>query len=171
MSDHGMTYGSNPILNQHPHGFPIDSVSVRKVHLGKELRRVQRKIHMVVGSGAYSMIYPHHEQDIPEVVAELRLRFSAYRGVHVYTRDEIPDHLHWRDNSNIPPILVLAEPGTVLLRAGSNLQRPASVAKVEGGMYEATRVLREQTKQGISGYDPQQEDMRGVFMARGPGKS
>ena len=25
-------------------------------------------------------------------------------------------------------------------------------------------------KPGISGYDPEEEDMRGVFMARGPGK-
>ena len=39
---------------------------------------------------------------------------------------------------------------------------------VYGGGYDATRIL-EQTQQGISGYDPEEPDMRGVFMARGPG--
>ena len=63
----------------------------------------------------------------------------------------------------------MAQPGTVLLRAGGNLQRPASRARVNGGMYEATRILQEQMKQGIAGYPPENEDMRGVFMAMGPG--
>jgi hypothetical protein len=30
--------------------------------------------------------------------------------------------------------------------------------------------LLDQTKLGLSGYDPEEEDMRGIFMARGPGK-
>ena len=56
----------------------------------------------------------------------------------------------------------------MILRAGGNLQRPASTMDVYGGGYDATRIL-EQTQQGISGYDPEELDMRGVFMARGPG--
>ena len=31
--------------------------------------------------------------------------------------------------------------------------------------------LTEQMKFGLAGYDPEEPDMRGVFMARGPGKS
>ena len=44
---------------------------------------------------------------------------------------------------------------------------PGSEVVAEAG-YE-TVGLSEQTPQGISGYDPAEEDMRGVFMARGPG--
>ena len=60
---------------------------------------------------------------------------------------------------------MLARNGTVILRAPSNLQRPGYFGSGYG--YDRNRLL-EQTKQGISGYDPDEKDMRGVFMARGP---
>lgn len=63
--------------------------------------------------------------------------------------------------------MIVARPGTVLLKAGSNLQRPASSVRVFG--YERARLL-DQAKMGISGYDPNYDDMKGVFMAKGPGK-
>ena len=34
---------------------------------------------------------------------------------------------------------------------------------------EYSRHGRRREKKGISGYDPEEPDMRGVFMARGPG--
>ena len=46
------------------------------------------------------------------------------------------------------------------------LQQPSS-----SDMEESTygRILGNLRKKGISGYDPEVPDMRGVFMARGPG--
>jgi len=35
--------------------------------------------------------------------------------------------------------------------------------------YNPQRLI-EQTKMGVAGYDPEEPDMRGIFMARGPGK-
>ena len=65
------------------------------------------------------------------------------------------------------------QPGTVILRA-DRLQRPQRVRQqssswVSGLSQSDSRNLLEQTQLGISGYDPEEPDMRGVFMARGPG--
>ena len=35
--------------------------------------------------------------------------------------------------------------------------------------YNSQARLIEQTKMGLSGYDPKEPDMRGIFMAKGPG--
>ena len=78
-------------------------------------------------------------------------------------------------NLNIIPTLYLSnvhfQPGTVILRAGPQLQRPQwrQSSWVTGLSQSDTRNLIEQTQLGISGYDPEEQDMRGVFMARGPG--
>lgn len=167
MSDHGMTYGSNPIPIHHPPSFPFNTIEVRQIQMSYILKSVQRIVKMTVGSGAYMQIYPKQERFIPEIIEALRAELDG-KGVDIFTRDEIPDHLHWRDNVNTPPILILARPGVILLRAGGNLQRPASSLQLYGGGYDPARIT-EQTQQGVSGYDPEETDMRGVFMARGPG--
>ena len=74
-----------------------------------------------------------------------------YYNIQVYMKEDIPEHLHWKSDSNTPPILVLATNGTVILRAPSNLQRPGKVSSWQGDLAG----LRERTKQGISGYDPE----------------
>ena len=60
----------------------------------------------------------------------------------------------------------------MILRA-DRLQRPQRVRQqsswVSGLSQSDSRNLLEQTQLGISGYDPEEPDMRGVFMARGPG--
>lgn len=168
MSDHGMTYGSNPIPIHHPPSFPFNTIEVRQIQMSYILKSVQRIVKMTVGSGAYMQIYPKQERFIPEIIEALRAELDG-KGVDIFTRDEIPDHLHWRDNVNTPPILILARPGVILLRAGGNLQRPASSLQLYGGGYDPARIT-EQTQQGVSGYDPEETDMRGVFMARGPGR-
>ena len=105
-----------------------------------------------------------------DIARELRRKLPDDDSVEVYTRDEIPSELHWSQNPYCPPVLVLAKVGTVILRAGARLQRPESDHVEMSGMsyYDTSRVL-EMTQQGLSGYDPEEPDMRGVFMARGPG--
>ena len=195
MSDHGMTYGSDPRRETHPPGFPgtgTASMGIRKLHLGRALRNAKNKVKRVVGSGAYSMVWPK-ERYTMDVLMELRKNLA---GCDVYLRNEIPHHLHWvvsgkktsfstvhitfskthnslQNNFNTPPILVVAHNGTVLLRAGVGLQRPRSGTRFRPGAhgaYDTVVRVMEQTRQGMSGYDPEEEDMRGVFMARGPGE-
>merc|ERR1719511_80999 len=84
----------------------------------------------------------------------------------VYKKEDIPDHLHWKDNKNAPPILVLAKEGYVINPATGNerqLQQPVAQRYMRHGVRNGFY------KRGISGYDPEYPDMRGVFMARGPG--
>ena len=60
LSDHGMTYGSEPIggmPRRNSMSQPPQHKGVKKVSLMKALRGLHRDIHSVVGSGAYSMVY------------------------------------------------------------------------------------------------------------------
>ena len=111
------------------------------------------------------MVYPKHPRATREILTALKAKL-AKNDVEVFAKDEIPEHLHWKQSKFAPPILVLAKPGTVILKASGQLQRPVS-AKMQLYSYEA---LNGGMQQGISGYDPAETDMRGVFMARGPGK-
>lgn len=68
-------------------------------------------------------------------------------------------------------MLVLAEPGTVLLSSQQRVQRPSyQHCTTSAHQYKGFQRLVEQTKWGLSGYDPEHEDMRGIFLARGPGE-
>ena len=125
---------------------------------------------MVIGHGAYAMVYPKYSRDLEEVLDALHSRFGDR--VDVYARDEIPRDLHWcTENSKYcPPILVLAHPYTVII---SNNQMPSqSISHYPyGDEYSRGGQQRRGIENaGISGYDPREKDMRGVFMARGPGK-
>ena len=75
-------------------------------------------------------------------------------------------YLQFQGNKNTPPILVMAKKGYVINPATgteSNLQLPGTSSAMG-------RMGRQEIyKRGISGYDPKDPDMRGVFMARGPG--
>ena len=44
-----------------------------------------------------------------EIAVTLRQRLSQYDDIDVYTRDEIPEELHWAHNPYCPPILILAK--------------------------------------------------------------
>ena len=69
-----------------------------------------RHVRFVVGDGAYAMIYPKlGRQNINKVVEKLQ---SSLNGrAQVFKKDDIPEHLHWKDSKYCPPILVLARPG------------------------------------------------------------
>ena len=72
-----------------------------------------------------------------------------------------------QENKNTPPILVMAKKGYVINPATGNeagLQHP--VAHNAMG-----RINRGLGMRGLSGYDPDFPDMRGAFMARGPGNT
>ena len=90
--------------------------------------------------------------------AGLVTRLQGIEGVRVYDRTEIPEDLHYKNNKNSPPILVMAEPGTIILSSRRGVQKPGH-----------WNTLDEQTKMGLSGYDPKDPDMRGIFLAKGPG--
>ena len=101
--------------------------------------------------------------------AGLVTRLQGIEGVRVYDRTEIPEDLHYKNNKNSPPILVMAEPGTIILSSRRGVQKPAQrVTKGHG--YNSPQSLIEQTKMGLSGYDPKEHDMRGIFLAKGPGR-
>ena len=44
MSDHGMTYGSNPLPSHHPPAFRSETVNIAKVSIGLALDRVKTKV-------------------------------------------------------------------------------------------------------------------------------
>jgi predicted AlkP superfamily pyrophosphatase or phosphodiesterase len=70
----------------------------------------------------------------------------------VYTREEMPEHLHYRASNRIPPIVALADDGwTITTRARHLL---ASAAGLSSG--------------GAHGYDPAHTSMHGLFVAAGP---
>ena len=67
-----------------------------------------RDVRMVVGDGAYAMVYPTTKRKTEKIIKQLS---KVLKGVDIYRRDEIPEHLHWGDSKYCPPILVLAHPG------------------------------------------------------------
>ena len=163
MGDHGMTYARDPDPRLHPRGFKPHQAgvvgNVRRISLYQILRRVSGLVKMIVGDGAYAMVYPSSERVRVQVISTLERAFDKAglkQAVNVYPMEEIPDELHWKNNVTTPPVLVLAKPGTVLLHSG-DMQKPVSVAYQE-----------QDNTRGLSGYDPDEKDMRSVFMARGP---
>ena len=75
-----MTYGSQPIPGNHPNNFPFNDYNIKQVQLGPALDRVRNKVKMVVGSGAYSMVYPKKDIDAMEVAGALKTSMSRYNG-------------------------------------------------------------------------------------------
>ena len=56
------------------------------------------------------MIYPKlGRQNINKVVEKLQISLNGR--AQVFKKDDIPEHLHWKDSKYCPPILVLARPG------------------------------------------------------------
>ena len=94
---------------------------------------------------------------VPDIVE----RLQSVEGTMVYRRSEVPEELHY--NKNSPPILVLAEPGTIIVPSDENIQW----SSINEGYSSKMRVR--ETKVGISGYNTEEPDMRGIFIARGPG--
>ncbi len=82
--------------------------------------------------------------------------YRALKGRHpslaIYKRDQVPRHLHYRDNPRIPPIIGIAADGWTI----------TSHARL------ADDVAKERKRGGDHGYDPELKSMHGLFVAAGP---
>lgn len=84
-----------------------------------------------------------------DVVAALRGKHPSMR---VYLREETPEHLHYRSNPRIPPVLVMADDGwTIAVR--NQVDRWAKENRRLGGTH---------------GFDTRAVSMRGLLIATGP---
>ena len=120
----------------------------------------------IVGSGSHAGVYPSSRENREKIVHELQ----GVDGIRVYGKHNIPEDLHYKHNKNSPPILVIAEPGTIILSSAGPKQRPSyNRGGRKNQRYHSPQSLVEQTKWGLSGYDPKEPDMRGIFLAKGPG--
>ena len=93
LSDHGMSYGMTPQPRYHPHKFPVTRFTVNEVSVGDALQSMKHMVSMIVGSGAYTMVYPTEDQYTEQIVNQLREHLERCQ---VYTKDDIPEHLHWK---------------------------------------------------------------------------
>ena len=171
LSDHGMTYGADPMRQHHPINFKAENhAAIREYSLAQALKPVERQVRMVIGEGAYAMVYPKDPSMTLTVLDALDMSLRGYDGVRAYAKNEIPDHLHWKDSKYCPPILVLARPGIVITRAKPVHQKPAVHRAPDYNEYDGGPLrYNDGIRPGLSGYDPEESDMQGVFMARGPG--
>ena len=83
-------------------------------------------------------------------------------GIKLYARHDIPEDLHYKNNKNSPPILIISHPGTIIMPSPGYKQRPYN-------NNNGSQNLVKLTSSAFSGYDPEEEDMRGIFLAKGPG--
>jgi predicted AlkP superfamily pyrophosphatase or phosphodiesterase len=86
------------------------------------------------------------------VEAIYRALKDKHRALAVYKREEMPAHLHYRNNNRIPPIIGLAEDGWTVTSHARHL-----ALSVAGG-----------NEGGAHGYDPTLKSMHGLFAAAGP---
>jgi predicted AlkP superfamily pyrophosphatase or phosphodiesterase len=82
-----------------------------------------------------------------EVYARLE---KAHPRLHVYRREQTPEHWRYRDNPRIPAIVGVADDGWVVLRQRAGQPRPVPRSG------------------GAHGYDPRALSMHGLFVAAGP---
>lgn len=95
----------------------------------------------IEGWGPLMMMTPRNAS-IEEVYA--RLHKNA-RHFHVYTRENRPANYHFSKHPFIPPLLLVADVGWMLVRKGKSFHL-----------------------KGQHGYDPNHLDMHGIFVASGP---
>ncbi|XP_023340595.1 ectonucleotide pyrophosphatase/phosphodiesterase family member 6 isoform X2 [Eurytemora carolleeae] len=157
LSDHGMSQAAPPRRTDLTESG--EEMEIRKIQLSDTLSR--ENVRWVVGSGSHAAVYPRGKEFRQQIIEEL----SNIQGIQVFDHPDIPERFHYKLSKNTPPILVLASPGTVILSSTSDVQRPSYLDR--NGGYNPQRLI-EQTKMGVAGYDPEEPDMRGIFMARGP---
>jgi len=158
LSDHGMTH-----THSHYTAHSESEEVINKVQLSNYLQR--RQFRWIVGSGSHAGLYPKDPNFCKPIVEAL----NAVPGLRAFQKSDIPEEYHYRRSANSPPILVIAEKGTVILASGSEVQRPIFHGSPPGNGYNTQSLAaRWYLKMGLSGYEPTMEDMRGIFLAQGP---
>lgn len=79
---------------------------------------------------------------------------SQIPGVRAYKHVDIPDSFHYKDSPYIHDVILLADKGNFVLASHSDKQLPP---RNDDFVYI-----------GAHGYNPDEQDMKGVFFARGP---
>ncbi len=78
------------------------------------------------------------------------IRAKAPPQIHVYLREEVPAHLHYRDNDRIPPVVLIADDHW-------NIESNVGWARRRANYSRASH-----------GWDPANENMGALFLAHGP---
>ncbi|XP_076040855.1 glycerophosphocholine cholinephosphodiesterase ENPP6-like [Oratosquilla oratoria] len=91
------------------------------------------------------------EQNIDTVYDQLR----TMTGVDVYRHDHIPERFHFKNNKYIHDIILKAKLGHFIMASRDN-------TKMLPERYDAF------VFNGAHGYDPEIQDMKGIFFAKGP---
>lgn len=109
----------------------------------------------IVESSGYFALAPL--DDTPKNVDAIyqRLRRAHHR-LQVFTRDTIPDRLHYRDNPRIPPIIGLPDAGWTATTHAERRRRQTEGRRAAAGSH---------------GFDPASPLMQAIFEAAGPGVS
>nr|CAD2147345.1 unnamed protein product [Meloidogyne enterolobii] len=126
------------------------------------------KVKQIANSLAFALIWPEEEEE-DTIFFELKfcdqwanLASVDYEGetkevepsVGVYRQHEIPERFHWKNSRFIAPIVLIAQPGYQLLTR----QIPStSVSEKFGREWKM-----------LDGWDNENPDLQGIFMARGP---
>lgn len=99
--------------------------------------------------GAITGLRPMADGEAPQAMAE-RLKKTA-RHFQVYLKEEMPERFHFRDHRRIPPVLLLADEGWVVVKAPM-----------------LTEGMRKSFLKATHGFDPLLPSMAATFVANGP---
>ncbi|KAI9367838.1 alkaline-phosphatase-like protein [Aspergillus egyptiacus] len=102
-------------------------------------------------------IRPKRPEDLKTLQDQLERAAPKYTGaIEIYTRENMPERYHFKNNDRIAPLWVIPKTGWAIV------ERPefdAQVALQNGDVYHP---------RGIHGYDHEHPLMRAIFIARGP---
>lgn len=108
---------------------------------------------ILVISQTQAQLYVNDPARIPALYQQLQAREDHFR---VYLKQETPPHWHYRDHAHIGDILLVAEPGYVIV--------PSTVQAMSAG-----RPYGPGDTYGVHGYDASTEPaLHGIFYAWGP---
>ncbi|KAL4885245.1 nucleotide pyrophosphatase family protein [Aspergillus karnatakaensis] len=102
-------------------------------------------------------IRPKRPEDLKTLEDQLALVANKYSdAIEIYTRENMPDRYHFKNNDRIAPLWVIPKTGWAIV------ERPGFDVKTalhNGDIYRP---------RGIHGYDHEHPLMRAIFIARGP---
>lgn len=99
----------------------------------------------ILGSGAFGGLFL--KSGNPEATAKTLSHVHPH--LRAYSKGEIPERFHFRSNSRIPDVLLLADEGWYMARS-------------------STTPAKKKAIKGAHGYDNALPSMQGIFIARGP---